>query len=81
MENYPELKSIETVKTLMAELEGTENRISVERQRFNDQVKEFNSDIKTIPTKWVASLFGMKERVYFESAEGTKIAPEVDLTD
>ena len=81
MENYPELKSLETVDTLMSQLEGTENRIAVERQRYNDQVKEFNSDVKTIPTKWIASMFGFEEKAYFESVEGSEVAPKVDLTN
>ncbi len=80
IENYPELNSLDTVKTLMSQLEGTENRIAVERQRYNDQVKEFNADMKTIPTKWVASMFGFEEKAYFESVEGSEIAPKVDFT-
>jgi LemA protein len=80
IENYPELKSLDTVKTLMSQLEGTENRIAVERQRYNDQVKEFNADMKTIPTKWIASMFGFEEKAYFESEEGSEVAPKVDLT-
>lgn len=79
MENYPELKSLDTVNTLMSQLEGTENRIAVERQRYNDQVKEFNSDIKTIPTKWIASMFGFEQKAYFESVEGSEVAPKVDF--
>ena len=81
MENYPELNSLDTVKTLMSQIEGTENRIAVERQRYNDQVKVFNSDIKTVPTKWFASMFGMKERAYYESAEGAENAPKIDFPD
>jgi len=79
MENYPELRSLDTVNTLMSQLEGTENRIAVERQRYNDQVKSFNSDIKTIPTKWIASMFGFEQKSYFESVEGSEVAPKVDL--
>jgi len=80
IENYPELNSLDTVKTLMSQLEGTENRIAVERQRYNDQVKEFNADMKTIPTKWIASMFGFEEKAYFESVEGSEVAPKVDFT-
>lgn len=79
MENYPELKSLDTVTALMSQLEGTENRIAVERQRYNDEVKIFNSDIKTIPTKWIASMFGFEQKTYFESVEGSEVAPKVDL--
>ena len=81
IENYPELKSLETVDTLMSQLEGTENRISVERQRYNDEVKKYNADMKTIPTKWIASMFGFEEKAYFESVEGSEVAPKVDLTN
>jgi len=80
MENYPELKSNENVQTLMAQLEGTENRISVERMRFNDMVKEFNQKIKTFPTVMIAGMFGFKERNYFEADQAAQASPKVDLT-
>ena len=79
MENYPQLKSSENVQTLMAQLEGTENRISVERKRYNDSVKDFNVMIKRIPAKWIASSLGFSERNYFEAIKGSKNAPKVDL--
>ncbi len=79
MENYPELKSAENVQTLMAQLEGTENRISVERKRFNDRAKDFNVMIKRVPAKWFASIFGFEEKNYFESVEGSEVAPQVEL--
>lgn len=80
MENYPELRSIETVQTLMVQLEGTENRISVERSRFNDQVRTFNVMIKRFPTRLLAGLYGFSERVYFEVAAGVENAPLVDIS-
>lgn len=79
MENYPQLKSAENVQTLMAQLEGTENRISVERKRYNDSVKDFNVMIKRIPANWIASSLGFSERNYFEAAKGSENAPKVDL--
>ncbi len=79
MENYPQLKSMETVNTLMAQLEGTENRIAVERQRYNEKVQTFNTTIKRVPDSWVASLFGFSAKSYFESAPGAENAPKVDL--
>lgn len=79
MENYPQLKSSENVQTLMAQLEGTENRISVERKRYNDSVKDFNVIIKTIPSKWIASSLDFSEKNYFEATEGSENAPKVDL--
>lgn len=81
MENYPQLKSSESVQTLMAQLEGAENRISVERMRFNEIVKDFNARIKQIPAKWVANSLGFTQRQYFESAEGAEVAPSVNFTN
>ena len=80
MENYPQLKSMETVQTLMSQLEGTENRVSVERQRYNEVVQSFNVQIKRIPTKWIASAAGFTEQKYFEAAAGSENAPVVDFT-
>jgi LemA protein len=79
MENYPQLKSAENVQTLMVQLEGTENRIAVERQRYNDSVKTFNVIVKRIPAKWLASQFGFTERNYFEAVQGSETAPKVEL--
>lgn len=77
MENYPQLKSVETVQTLMAQLEGTENRISVERKRFNDAARDFNVMVKRIPAKWLAAMFGFSEKAYFQAATGSENAPAV----
>lgn len=79
MENYPQIKSAENVQTLMAQLEGTENRISVERKRYNDVVQSFNVKIKRIPTNIVAGWLGYSEKKYFEAQNGTENAPKVDL--
>ncbi|MDO9230924.1 MAG: LemA family protein [bacterium] len=79
MENYPQLKSSDNVQTLMAQLEGTENRISVERKRYNDSVKDFNVMIKRIPDKWIANSLGFSEKNYFEATKGSENAPKVDL--
>ncbi len=77
MENYPQLKSAENVQTLMAQLEGTENRISVERKRFNDVARDYNVMIKRIPASLFASMFGFTEKNYFASVEGAETAPSV----
>lgn len=77
VENYPELKSAETVQTLMVQLEGTENRISVERRRYNDAVRSFNVMIKRFPSNLIAGALGFNEKTYFESASGAETAPEV----
>jgi len=79
MENYPQLKSVDAVQTLMAQLEGTENRVSVERGRFNDMVKDLDMSIKRFPSNIVASIFGFKERAYFEAAKGAEEAPKVNF--
>src|SRR3989339_1528196 len=79
MENYPQLKSIDTVQTLMVQLEGTENRISTERGRFNDLVKTYDAKIKTIPANIFAKIFGFAERAYFESQDGSETAPKVNF--
>lgn len=79
MENYPQLRSVESVNALMAELAGTENRISVERMRYNEVVRDYNVSVKTFPRTLVASMFGFGPRTMFESEEGGDTAPVVDL--
>src|SRR3989338_7741859 len=79
VENYPNLKSNETVAKLMDELSGTENRISVQMRRFNEQVGDYNITIKRIPTSIIAGSFGFKEKVYFKAVEGSEKAPKVEL--
>jgi LemA protein len=76
-ENYPELKSSENVQTLMSELEGTENRISVERGRFNDEVQAYNLAVKRFPSSIIASMEGFSERAYFEADAAAATAPKV----
>lgn len=79
MENYPQLKSSENVTTLMTQLEGTENRISTERKRYNDEVKSFNVMIKRIPAKFIANSLGFTDKEYFQAEAGSEKAPKVDL--
>ncbi|MBD3329266.1 LemA family protein [Candidatus Dojkabacteria bacterium] len=79
IENYPELKSNETVQSLMDELAGTENRISVERQRYNDSVTKYNIKIKSFPTNLIAGALGFQEKPLFEAVEGAEVAPEVNF--
>lgn len=76
-ENYPTLKANENFKSLMYELSGTENRIAVERQRYNESVRAYNSKIKRFPTSILASLFGFSQRAYFEIPEAARTAPKV----
>jgi len=79
MENYPQLKSNETVARLMDELAGTENRISVERSRYNEVTTEYNTAIKTIPTNILAGFSGYKEKPLYKSDTGANIAPKVEI--
>lgn len=78
-ENYPQLKSSENVQTLMAQLEGTENRISVERGRFNDDVTTYNIKVRTFPSSIMAKIFGFSSRELFKAAEAAATAPKVEL--
>lgn len=77
MENYPQLKSSENVQTLMSEIAGTENRVSVERMRYNEMVRDYNVGVKTFPRALVARLFGFDVRTMFEAVVGAENAPQV----
>ena len=77
VERYPELKANENFLALQSQLEGTENRISVERRRFNEVVRTYNVKIKVFPANILAGIFGFKEKVYFEAREGAEMAPVV----
>ncbi len=79
MENYPDLKSTETVKTLMSQLEGTENRLSVARKDYNDEVKSYNLIAKRFPTSLMAKLFGFGYKDYFKIESGVEKAPKVNF--
>jgi len=79
VEDTPELKASETIRDLMTQLEGTENRIAVERGRFNDTIGDYNTYIKMFPRNIIAGRFGFEAREFFEAEEGAEIAPEVDL--
>lgn len=79
MENYPELRSTETVTNLMTQLEGTENRISVERKRYNDSVTVYNKNLRVFPKSMVAGMFGFQPETFFEAQEGSETAPKVEL--
>lgn len=79
IERYPELKANQNFLELQAQLEGTENRISVERKRYNDTVKRYNSRIRTFPRVLIARIAGFEKKGYFEAAEGTDVAPTVEF--
>jgi LemA protein len=77
VEQYPQLRATENFKELQAQLEGTENRISTERQRFIDAVNEYNSTVKMFPGNMFASMFGYQEKPNFTADKEASKAPEV----
>lgn len=79
VENYPQLKANENFLQLQAQLEGTENRISVERKRFNEAVQNYNVAIKRFPTNIIAGMFGFREKQYFKAVVGAETAPKVQF--
>lgn len=79
VENYPQLKANENFLQLQAQLEGTENRISVERRKFNETVQQFNTTIKKFPASFLAGLLGFKEKQYFTAVPGSENAPKVEF--
>ncbi len=79
VERYPDLKANQNFLDLQSQLEGTENRIAVERKRFNDVVINYNSAVRTFPGVIVAKVTGFEPRGYFEAAEGAERAPTVDF--
>jgi len=76
-ENYPQLKANENFLELQSQLEGTENRISVERNRFNEMAQSYNKTTRSFPTVILANMFGFDKKPYFEAEKGSKKAPEV----
>jgi LemA protein len=79
VERYPELKATQNFRDLQVELEGTENRIAVARNNFNDAAREYNTFIKKFPNNMIASITKFNDRPYFEAREGTDIAPKVEF--
>jgi len=78
-ENYPQLKSNEGFLQLQSQLEGTENRISVERKRFNETVQVYNTEVKSFPAMIMAKIFGFKEKEYFKAVTGSEKAPDINF--
>jgi LemA protein len=77
VEQYPELKATQNFRDLQVELEGTENRISVERRKFNEVALVYNTYIRRFPQNFLAGMFGFQAKPYFEASEGAEKAPEV----
>lgn len=78
-ESYPDLKANENFKDLQAQLEGTENRITIARQQFNDAARAYNTRVRRFPSNIIASICGFEKKPYFESEEGASKAPEVQF--
>lgn len=80
VENYPDLKASQQFTQLMDELAGTENRLAVAREDYNEVVRTFNSDVRQFPGNLIAGLFGFEQKDYFEAAAGSETAPAVDFS-
>jgi len=79
VENYPDLKANQNFLELQAQLEGTENRITVERQKYNEAARKYNTTIRLFPKNIFAGIFGFEKKLYFEAKEGTENAPIVQF--
>ena len=79
VEAYPELKANENFKELQAQLEGTENRISTERMKYNETAQSYNTTIRSFPANILASIFGFEQKGYFKASEGADTAPKVEF--
>ena len=79
VERYPELKATQAFRDLQVQLEGTENRIVVERQRYNEVAREYNTSRNRVPAVFVANLLGFPEKAYFESKPGAEEPPKVEF--
>lgn len=79
VERYPDLKANQNFLELQSQLEGTENRINVERQKFNTVTQEFNKSVRRFPANIVASMFGFDKKPYFKAAAGSEVAPKVEF--
>jgi LemA protein len=79
VEQYPQLKATQNFRDLQVELEGTENRIAVERRKFNEVARTYNTYIRRFPQNFLAGIFGFQSKPYFAAAEGADKAPEVQF--
>ncbi|QEC50905.1 LemA protein [Anseongella ginsenosidimutans] len=79
VEKYPDLKANQNFLALQSQLEGTENRISVERNKFNEVTRQYNTTIKTFPNVLFAGMFGFQERGYFQADAGAENPPQVEF--
>jgi len=79
MERYPELKATQNFSELQAQLEGTENRITVERRNFNEVAQAYNTYLRSFPRNMIAGMFGFSKKAYFEAQKGSENAPKVEF--
>jgi LemA protein len=79
VEKYPDLKANENFKELQAQLEGTENRISVARRDYNEAARKYNTSLRSFPKNILAGMFGFEKKAYFEAQEGSEQAPTVQF--
>jgi len=79
IERYPDLKANQNFMELQAQLEGTENRIAIERKKFNKVVKEYNVLVRKFPSNITANLFGFDKKEYFQATKGAEKAPTVQF--
>ncbi|MFO7932483.1 MAG: LemA family protein [Bacteroidales bacterium] len=79
VERYPDLKANQNFLELQAQLEGTENRIAVERRKFNETVRNFNASIRKFPANMIAGISGLEQKGYFEATPGTEVVPTVEF--
>ena len=79
VEKYPDLKANENFKELQAQLEGTENRISVARRDYNEAARKYNTSLRSFPKNILANMFGFEKKAYFEAQEGSEQAPTVQF--
>lgn len=79
VERYPELKAVQGFRDFQAQYEGMENRIGVERRKFNETARNYNNRVKRFPGNMMAGMFGFEEKGYFEASEGTEKAPTISF--
>jgi LemA protein len=79
VEKYPDLKANQNFLELQAQLEGTENRITVERQKFNIVAQQYNTSVRRFPRNMFASMFGFEKKAYFEAKAGAEEPPKVEF--
>lgn len=79
VERYPDLKANQNFLELQAQLEGTENRITVERKKFNETAQQYNTMVRSFPQNIIAGMFGFEKKGYFQAQEGAQTAPKVEF--